>query len=101
MDIAHGSSRMNTDYCELLRSRSSGMIYFINTNLNENLNRSTHRKLACNRPDGEHKQSACKKQFKFSLNSVDNFVAFACCTRGVTLSKLMLHSFAGALTRKK
>ncbi len=25
MDIAHGSSRMNTDYCELLRSRSSGM----------------------------------------------------------------------------
>ena len=69
MDIAHGSSRMNTDYCELLRSRSSGMIYFINTNLNENLNRSTHRKLACNRPDGEHKQSACKKQFKFSLNS--------------------------------
>ena len=32
--------------------------------------------------------------FKFSIDSVDNYVIFACCARGVTLSKLMLHSLA-------
>ena len=35
-----------------------------------------------------------KKQFKFCIDSVDNYVIFACCARGVTLSELMLHSLA-------
>ena len=38
--------------------------------------------------------------FKFSLDSVDNYVIFTCCARGVTLSKLMLHSLASVLTIK-
>ena len=33
-----------------------------------------------------------------SVSSVNNCVVFTCCTRGVTLSKLVSHSFAGVLT---
>ena len=41
-----------------------------------------------------------KKQFKFCIDSVDNYVIFACCARGVTLSELMLHSLAIVLIIK-